>query len=75
MATLHLQMTVEYARGWIKRDIREGRYPRILVNPDGSAAPVEEQLRALDEMERNGMTFVPCGCREVTPDGRCKGIN
>ena len=70
--TLHLQMTTEFARAQIRRDLAEGRYPRWIVN-EGGPAPVEEQQAYLDDLEARGIAYVPCSCSALSAEGRCLG--
>ena len=72
MATMHLQMTIPFARAQIKRDLQDGRYPLWLQTGDGDTASVEDMLAFLDALEADGYEYVPCSCT-VDAKGRCTG--
>jgi hypothetical protein len=72
MATMHMQMTVEFARQQIKRDLAQGLHPRWFTREDGTAPTIEEADAYLDDLERDGHT-TRCVLRLAI--ARARGIN
>ena len=64
----HVQVTIDF----IERGVEEGHLDWL--EKDNSQAPTrEEALAYLQELQAEGLRYVPCSCEKQDAQGRCLG--